>query len=149
MYQQIAKHQIRQGYANISRGNFDVLLKQFSPHVKFCFSGDHAMGGELRNRESVRQWFERVHRLFPGLQIQADRIFVSGLPWDMTVTVEFTVCDTLPDGKRYQNQGIQVVRIQWGQVIEDYLIEDTQVLVGILHHLAELGVAEATAAPIQ
>ena len=51
------------------------------------------------------------------------------------VVTQFTISDTLPDGTLYQNQGVQVARIRWGLVVEDHLIEDTQLLTTI--HLVQ------------
>ncbi len=148
MYQLIAKQKVRQGFKDISTANFDNLLKQFAPDIHFTFAGHHALAGEFHDRESVRQWFNRVHRLFPKLQLVPDRIFVSGPPWDMVVTTQWTVSDTLPDGRPYQNHGIQILRIRLGVVVEDHLIEDNQVLVATLDHLARLGVIEAAQNPL-
>ena len=148
MYQQIAKQKIRQGFKDISSANFHPLLKQFAPDIHFTFAGNHALAGEFHDREAVRAWFNRIHRLFPHLQLVADRIFVSGPPWDMVVTSQWTVSDTLPDGHVYRNHGVQIVRIRMGKVVEDHLIEDNQILVATLDHLAQLGVMEAANGPL-
>lgn len=148
MYQLIAKQKVRQGFHQISTADFEPLLKQFAPDVHFTFAGHHALAGEFHSRENVRQWFNRVHRLFPKLQLIPNRIFVSGPPWDMVVTTQWTVSDTLPDGKPYQNRGIQILRIRLGTVVEDHLIEDNQVLIATLDHLARLGVSEAAQSPL-
>lgn len=149
MFQRIVERQVHQGFAAISRGDFDTLLKQFSPKIHFSFAGDHAIAGEFHQRETVRQWFERVKRIFPGLQITAQQVVVSGMPWDMQVVTKFQVQDTLTDGTLYRNQGVQMMRIRWGQVVEDHLLEDTQYLTGILGRVAGLGVAEAAAPPLK
>ncbi len=149
MYQLIAKQKVRQGFKDISTGNFDTLLKQFAPDIHFTFAGNHALAGEFHDRDTVRQWFNRIHCIFPGLQLIPNRIFVSGPPWDMVVTTQWSVSDTLPDGQPYNNKGIQILRIRWGMVVEDHLIEDNQILVATLNHLAQLGLAEASHSPIQ
>ena len=148
MYQLIAKQKVRQGFKDISAGNFEPLLKQFAPDIHFTFAGNHALAGEFHEREAVRQWFNRVHRIFPRLQLVPNRIFVSGPPRDMVLTTQWTVSDTLPDGKTYENHGIQLLRIRMGVVVEDHLIEDNQILVATLDHLARLGVNEATNGPL-
>ena len=148
MYQLIAKQKVRQGFKDISSANFEPLLKQFAPDIHFTFAGNHALAGDFHNREAVRQWFNRVHRIFPHLQLIPNRIFVSGPPWDMVVTTQWTVSDTLPDGQPYHNNGIQLLRIRMGMVVEDHLIEDNQILVATLDHLAQLGVSEAAKGPL-
>ncbi|MBZ0279210.1 MAG: nuclear transport factor 2 family protein [Anaerolineae bacterium] len=149
MFQRIVERQVHQGFAAISRGDFDTLLKQFSPQVHFSFAGDHAMGGEFHHRETVRQWFQRIKRIFPGLEITAQQVVVSGMPWDMQVVTKFQVRDMLADGTLYRNQGVQMMRIRWGQVVEDHLLEDTQYLVNTLGRLAGMGVSEASAPPLK
>lgn len=148
MYQLIAKQKVRQGFKDISTANFEPLLKQFAPDIHFTFAGNHALAGDFHDREAVRGWFNRVHRIFPRLQLVPNRIFVSGPPWDMVVTTQWTVSDTLPDGQPYQNKGIQLLRIKMGVVVEDHLIEDNQILVATLDHLEQLGVDEAAKGPL-
>ena len=149
MYHTIVKRLVRNGYRQISNADFDSLLKMFDPNIHFTFSGQHAMAGDFHRRDTVRKWFERVHRFFPGLTIEAQRIVVSGMPWNTQVAVQFKVRDTLPDGHTYTNQGTQFMRIVWGKVVEDHLIEDTQVLHETLRCLSEQGVSEAMQTPLR
>lgn len=145
MYQLIAKQKVRAGFAQISRGDFEPLLAQFAPDIHFRFVGDHALTLDTHNREQVRAWFQRVHRIFPGLKLEAKAIRVSGFPWNMVVMTHWQVSDTLADGTPYRNEGFQWLRIRMGKVVEDYLIEDTQKLVEILGKVQALGNVEAGA----
>lgn len=148
MYQLIAKQKIRAGFKNISEGKLEPVLSQFAPNIHFSFAGRHAMSGEFHDLATVREWFYRFRRLFPTLQLTAERIFVSGPPWDMVVTTQFKVTYTLPDGTPYSNRGVQILRIRMGRIVEDHLIEDNQILVPALERLTALGVSEAAAAPL-
>ncbi|MBZ0299380.1 MAG: nuclear transport factor 2 family protein [Anaerolineae bacterium] len=148
MYHQMVKRIIRRGFQNISSADFEPLLRQFAPDVHFTFVGDHALGADFHHREMVRRWFDRLHHIFPGFHIEADQIIVSGFPWNTSAAVHFTVYDTLPDGVPYRNRGVQVVRIVWGRVVDDYLIDDSQLLATTLRHLADRGVAEALQPPL-
>jgi hypothetical protein len=148
MYQWIFKRKIVQGFRDISAAQFDKVLSNFSPQVRFQFVGDHAIAADVQGLTSVKNWFERVHRLFPNLTITPRRIRVSGLPWDVMAVTQFDVRATLPDQSRYANQGVQILRIQWGKIVDDYLIEDTQLLASALERVAASGNAEAKAAPI-
>jgi ketosteroid isomerase-like protein len=149
MYHRIVRRKIEQGYAQISGRNVEPLLAQFAPDIHFTFAGQHALGADLHSRDGVRQWFQRVAQVFPGLQIRAERIFVSGPPWNTVVTTQFAICDTLPDGSRYENRGVQIARLVWGRVVEDYLTEDTQTLVQTLQRLTQLGNRAADAGPLR
>src|SRR3569832_1667160 len=114
MYHMIVKRILQNGYRQISRAEFEPLLKQFSPEIHFSFSGQHALGGDFHSRDTVREWFERVHRLFPDLEITARHMVVSGMPWNTWIAAQFDIHATLPDGSDYRNHGTQFVRIVWG-----------------------------------
>ena len=148
MYQLLFKQQVAKGFQNISRANFDDVLKLFSPDIHFTFIGNHAMSGDWHSRDAAKRWFERVHRLFPDLKLIPHRIVVTGWPWDVTAITQFEVQATLPNQSPYSNRGIQILRIRWGKIVEDYLIEDTQLLVSALGQLVKHGNTEAAAAPL-
>jgi ketosteroid isomerase-like protein len=148
MYGWIFKQQIRQGFQNISRANFDEVLKVFAPDIHFQFVGDHAIAADVHNREKVKAWFERVHRLFPDLKVTPRHIRVTGWPWDVTAITHFDVQATLPGNSPYKNQGIQILRIRWGKIVDDYLIEDTQLLTSALSQIADAGNGEARAVAV-
>jgi ketosteroid isomerase-like protein len=150
MYHRIVKGIISKGFQDISNQDYEPLLKQFAPDIHFTFVGQHAMGADFHNRDTVRQWFHRLHRIFPGFKIVPDRIIVSGFPWNTNAAVQFTVSDTLPDGSQYINRGTQFVRIVWGRVVEDHLLDDSQLMVQTLISLSEKhGRQEALSAPLQ
>jgi ketosteroid isomerase-like protein len=148
MYQLIFKQQVTKGFQNISRANFDSVLSLFAPDIHFTFVGDHALGGDWHSRAMAKRWFERVHRLFPDLQLTPKQIRVAGWPWDVTVVTQFEVQATLPDKSRYRNAGVQILRIRWGKIVDDYLIEDTQLLSTALAQIAASGNEEAAAGPL-
>jgi ketosteroid isomerase-like protein len=103
-------------------------VKLFDGSGVLRFSGDHPMGGEHRGPDEVRAWFERVHGYFPDLRFEPIDIVVDGWPWNTRVATRFRVSATLPDGRPYENEGMQFLRLRWGKVFEDYLYEDTQKL---------------------
>ena len=55
---------------------------------------------------------------------------------------------TLRDGARGSNQGVHVFGIRWGKVVSLHIYCDTEKLTGYLERLAEQGVEEASAPPI-
>jgi ketosteroid isomerase-like protein len=146
MYHQMVKRIIHKGFADISRADYEPLLKQFAPNVHFTFAGEHALAADFHSRETVRQWFHRLHRIFPGFRIEPRRIILNGFPWNTVAAVQFVVEAPLPDGTRYQNYGVQIVRIVWGRVVEDHLVEDSQLLADTLR---SLDVSEAHAARLR
>lgn len=148
MYHRIVEQIVRNGFKNLSQGDYDAIVSKFAPDAHFIFSGNHAMGADLHDVQSVRKWFERMLRLFPGIKFEVADIKVSGMPWDTLVATQLIIHATLRDGHAYKNRALQVLRLRWGRVVEDYVYEDTYILVNALEKLAQQGVAEAKASPI-
>jgi ketosteroid isomerase-like protein len=148
MYHTIVKRIVHRGFQRLSQGDYEAVLKQFSPKVRFSFLGDHALGGECYDKDGVRQWFQRLVHVFPGLQFTIVDLAVSGWPWNTVVVNHFTVKMTYPDGRIYQNRGLQFVRLRWGAIVEDYVYEDTQKLAAELNRIGQQGLHEALATPI-
>jgi ketosteroid isomerase-like protein len=132
MYRAIVTRVVRRVYQRLSEGDVEPVLASFSPTAVLWFGGDHAMGGHLQGADLIRQWFQRTFRLFPDLRLVPQTIVASGPPWNTTVATRFTVTASLPDGGQYHNEGMQLLRLGWGRVVEDRLYEDTQALVSAL-----------------
>jgi hypothetical protein len=148
MYYRIVRQTVEQGFRRLNQGDPETILSKFAPSAQFRFVGDHAMGANLTTPGAIRQWFARILRLFPGIQIVPSRMEVSGMPWNTLVMVQLAINVPMPDGSTYQNTGLQMLRLRWGQVIEDFVCEDTALLVRALQTLSSQGVSEAAAAPI-
>lgn len=148
MYHSIVKQILRNGFAQLSQGNPKAVLGAFSKNVHLTFAGNHALGADIHGLEQAQKWFERVLRIFPGLQVQPKTIMVSGWPWNTLIVTHLEISAQLP-GKSYRNQGIQVLRLRFGKVTEDHLIEDNLLLKDALDYLAARGVAEASSPPMR
>jgi ketosteroid isomerase-like protein len=148
MYRLIVRAMAKNAYRHLSQGDYEAVLASFSPTAVFCFAGDHALGGQLQGVALIRQWFQRVLRLFPDLRFAPQDIVVSGPPWNTMVATRFMVRATLPDGRRYANEGMQLLRLRWGRAVEDRLYEDLQILTAALAVLAAHGHDEAAAASL-
>lgn len=146
MYRFIVKQLVRRNYRHLSEGNYEAVLKKFGPSSVFLFAGTHELGGERRGITSVREVFQRIFTLFPGLRLEPQAIVVGGAPWNTTVAVLFTVRATLSDGQPYRNEGMQFLRLRWGRVVEDRLYEDTQELAAALERIARSGASETAVA---
>ena len=73
-----------------------------------------------------------------GGQVVVQQVVVAGGPWHTRVTTRFLVRAPRPDGSLYTNEGVQLLRLRWGRIVEDRLYEDTQLLA---EELATRGVA--------
>lgn len=125
MYKLIVKRIVRRTFRRLSAGDYEAVVRQFGPESRFVFSGDHALGGERRGPQAVRQWFNEVFERFPGLTIEPREVVVNGWPWSTVVATHLLISATLPDGRPYTNEGMQLLRLRWGRVVEDLIFEDT------------------------
>ena len=141
MYKFIVKRIARRMFRRLSRGEYEPIVRQFTSESRFMFAGEHALGGERRGQEAVRQWFQETLRLFPGLQIVPQDVVVNGWPWNTVIATHLAISAPRPDGREYRNEGMQLLRLRWGRVVEDLIFEDT------LKLEAELRRSEPTARP--
>jgi ketosteroid isomerase-like protein len=149
MYHFIVKRIVRHGFREMSKGNYEAAIGLFAPDIHFKFEGNHALGADLRGIEAVREWFQRISRIFPGLQFKPQRIIVSGMPWDTHIATQLQISVTLPDGHLYENTAVQFLQLKWGKVLTDYVLEDNQLLVTALEYLGHHGIQEALAQPMR
>lgn len=126
MYHTIVRARVRRLWDRIAEtGDFGPAVALAAPGVRFRFVGDSSFGADLRGRDEFARWFARAAETLPGLRLRATEVVVKGWPWNTTVVVRLTVSATLADGSAYTNEGVQWVRIRWGRMVDDYVLEDT------------------------
>ena len=148
MYRRIVQRRVQGVFRALSRNDHEAVLAGLAADVHHRFAGDHALGGERHDREAVRAWFERLHRLFPSLDFTVGSITTSGPPWDLTVTVEWSAEVTPAAGATYTNVGAHVLRVRRGRVVCLHAYEDSQAVAAACEAMLRAGVVEAGAAPI-
>jgi ketosteroid isomerase-like protein len=148
MYHTIVRRLARRNFKNVSEGNFEAALSNVAEDVHHVFPGENAIGGERHSREAMRRWFQRLYRLFPGLDIEVKRVASRGWPWDTVVAVEWIDRAQPRDGMPYENEGAHFIRIRWGRAVYIHAYLDTERVNETLDRLAAKGVAEAAAEPI-
>jgi ketosteroid isomerase-like protein len=74
---------------------------------------------------------------------------ITGMPWKTTVITQFQDVVTPQLGAPYTNDGIQVICIRWGMAVSVRTYVDTLKVDNALRYMAENGVAEAAAKPIE
>ena len=109
------------------------------------FAGEHALGGERRGQEAVREWFQEMLRRFPGIQIVPREVVVNGWPWNTVIATHLMISAPRPGGREYRNEGMQLLRLRWGRVVEDLIFEDTLALDAELRRSAHSGEREPVA----
>lgn len=149
MYHWVVRRLLRQTFAALSRGDYESVLKGVSPSVTHTFSGTHALGGTRHSRDAMRRWFQRLYRLFPGLNFEIRNIAVSGWPWDTTAAVEWTDRATPADGSAYVNEGVHMIKLRLGKLVYLHAYLDTQLAEALCRRLAASGLEEAAAPPIE
>jgi ketosteroid isomerase-like protein len=137
VYRFIVKRIVRRTFRRLSEGGYEVVVRQFGPESRFMFSGDHALGGERRGQDAVREWFREVQRLFPGIRIEPLDVVVNGWPWNTVIATHLAISATLADGRPYRNEGMQLLRLRWGRVVEDLVFEDTLKLDAELRRISD------------
>ena len=100
--------------------------------------------------DGARRWFERTYRLFPGLRHDVKEILVRGGPWNTVVAVQWVGHVKSPKlEEALEFEGVHVVRFRWGKVTEIVAYPESGKLEAYCRRMAEQGVAEAEAAPIE
>ena len=149
MYHTIVKKLALQSFENLNHGDYETVLKSISPSITHTFSGQHALGGTRHSVAAMREWFGRLFRLSPGLAFEIRNVAVSGWPWNTTVAVEWIDRATPADGSPYVNEGVHIIKMRWGKVVYLHAYLDTQATIDMCNRLADHGIAEALATPIE
>jgi ketosteroid isomerase-like protein len=149
MYSFFVRKFVRQVFQSLNEGDYETVLKGVSPTITHTFSGSHALGGTRHSIEAMRQWFQRLYRLSPGLNFDIKNIAVSGAPWDTTIAVEWVDSATPADGSDYVNEGVHAIKMRWGKAVYIHAYLDTQKVEAMCDRLVKAGFAEAAALPIE
>ncbi len=136
----LAKKIIDRHLALLRAGDHRPLLRLYADDVRFVFPGDSTWSGEIRGKEAMGQWLQRLVRA--GLQNFADKVIVGGPPWNMTIAMRGWDYVKAPDGRTvYQNRYVLWGRMAWGRIKEYEAYEDTSKLKALDDYLAKNGIA--------
>lgn len=149
MYHALVQRRVRDVFGRLSAGDWPSVLADATDDVHHVFPGNHPLGGERHSREAVARWFERLYRLFPGLQFEVRRIVAGGWPWSTWVGVEWVDRTTPADGEPYANEGAHWIQIRWGKVTYIHAYLDSQRVAAACEQMAASGIEEAAAEPIR
>ena len=148
MFHAIFERQARRSFELVNQHDYDSILATVTPDIRHRFSGDHALAGERHDAAHLRLWFERLHRLMPGLTLTVTNVWVIGGLRRTTVIVRWKAATTLLDGLRYDNHGVHVIQLRNRKVTSIEVDEDSQAVARALESQARSGQAEALAGPI-
>jgi len=149
MYKTVVKQQVRSMYAAFNGGDYHPLLNAFDREFAYTFVGEgHPLAGTRRSREAMQAQFERILRLFPGINFAVREVIVNGTPWNTRIAIAIGVSAELQDGSPYENDIVQLLSMRWGRVSRVRTVIDTGRLTDAFHRLAAAGIAEASAVPV-
>jgi ketosteroid isomerase-like protein len=106
------------------------------------------LSGGRSDIQQIQEWYDRLAAVLPDLRFEIKKVASNGWPWNTIAFVEWV--DHLTDraGNHYSNQGVHVLRIKWGKIVELHIYCDTQLLASVCETLGTQGVEQALAAPI-
>jgi ketosteroid isomerase-like protein len=149
VYRLIVRRRILETFERLSRGEWEAISSGLAEDVWHVFPGEHPLGGERHSREAVMRWFERLGRLFPGHSFQVERVISRGWPWSTWVAVQWSAELRPAVGRPYENHGAHWLHIRWGKLRSFHAYLDTQLIARACEEMAQAGVAEAAAPPIE
>jgi ketosteroid isomerase-like protein len=128
MYQMIVATKARATWRRIVAGDLEAAGGMADADMTFRFVGDTALGADLRGKDAFLAWFRSAAERLPGLTFRVDDVLVGGWPWNTRVAVRLAISAPLPDGTTYRNEGVQWLRLRWGRMVDDWVLEDTKAL---------------------
>jgi ketosteroid isomerase-like protein len=126
MYAAIVRHKLIAIFTALNQGDYEPMLASLAPRFEYRFEGDSPLSGARTEHVSMRLWWTRLYRLFPGLAFEIRDVAVTGPPWNTRIHVlmDFVV-PYEPDGP-YRNVVMQFMRMRWGKVWHVHTLEDTE-----------------------
>jgi ketosteroid isomerase-like protein len=143
----IARGQYLKGLGALERGDLDALFTQFDERATLTFVGDTPLGACLSTRADLRRWFERFMRMLPERRFEIQRFVVSGTPWNLRLAAHVIIRGAI-NGEPYENQFAHFLTLRWGKVVDDLILEDTQMWARACERLAAAGMTEASEGPL-
>ena len=134
----IVASKTRATWRRIADGDLEAASDMAHPDLRFRFVGRTAFGADLRGRDAFLAWFRAAAERLPGLTFEVQDVLVGGWPWNTRVAVRLAISAPLPDGTTYRNEGVQWLRLRWGRMVDDWVLEDTIALQQALDHTARV-----------
>lgn len=124
----IAKSKIRSGFNSLSNHDIDKFVADWRDDATFIYPGNISVGGEIKGKKAIKEWFTKWLEQFPQVQFTLKHICVQNI-FDMTgtnhVAVEWDVNLKNRDGKEIQNSGVTTINLKMGKaiLIRDYMFD--------------------------
>lgn len=135
MYRMIVAALVRSTWRKVAAGDYRAATKLAHPDVTFRFVGDTPLSGALQGAEAFEAWFRDATTRLPGVTFELRDVLVAGWPWNTRVAARLDVSMPLADGTTYRNEAVQWVRLRWGRMVDDWVLEDTAAINALFERL--------------
>ena len=104
---------------HLKHGKIDDAIARFAEEFRFK---DHGIGLEFKDKERLREFFQKTRELYPDSFLQTDSIFVSGdhviTEWTLQATLKEPFYGDLSRKVRVSVQGVSIVRTHNGKITD-------------------------------
>ena len=104
---------------HLNNGEVDDAVTRFAKEFRFK---DHGIGLEFKDKERLREFFQKTRELYPGSFLQTDSIFVSGdhviTEWTFQATLTEPFYGGLSRKVRVSFHGTSIVRTDNGKITD-------------------------------
>jgi ketosteroid isomerase-like protein len=144
VYHFVVARKTRSMFESLNRADASPFIAGVHDDVVFTYPGKHALGGTMRGKDALAEWFQRFFRFFPGIEWTIKDIVVEGAPWGKTVvSAEWSVRCVLENGHVFENEGLHMIELKGTKASAVRVYLDTQRSAAALQSLADSGVEEA------
>ncbi len=111
-------------YEKLNRGDLDGFLELWDQDAVFTFPGTNILGGVYRGKAEIQRFFWLLRQVIVGLRFDINQVLVNG----EYIAMEWEDSGRTIQGEPFNNQGVTIMRLRDGRLVEarDYL--DTEKL---------------------
>ena len=125
MYAWCVKRMTMLVFNRLHQGDASLATALLAEGVHFRFPGRHPFEAEYATKQDSKVWLERFAHFRPDFEIH--NVIASGPPWNIRACIHFTDRIGGPDDPNaYVNEGVCLVRLRWGRIVEEKAFLDTQ-----------------------
>lgn len=125
MYGWLVKQLAERAIRPLSVGETSTLEMFIADDARFEFPGQHPFAADHDSKDEIKQWLRRFAHFQPQFQIHD--VIATGWPWNIRVAAHFTDrIGGVDDPTPYVNEGMCLMRLRWGRIVEERVFLDTQ-----------------------
>lgn len=124
MYGWLIKKVAQRAFARLGEGDPALARALLADDARFRFPGRHPFAADVRSKEDISRWLGRFAHFRPRFVIHD--VVASGPPWNLRAAISWTDSIGDPADSPYVNEGVCLMRMRWGQVVEERVYVDTQ-----------------------